>query len=325
MAERAAVQPAAVHVARSAGRWLGTPKRSLYPGPLSLAQPPAIRPGGVEAYALEVYEAMRDAGEFEPLFLARSGPPSRPSPPPPRGRAVHARQRRSEPVPLLHATCAGATTGCSARRRKAALTRFFRDFLLDQKPDIVHFQHTMFLGYDIVRVDAEHAARRADRLHAARVPADLPPRRPDGAHDEPRAVPGGLAAPLSRVLPATSARRPSSCASASSSRTCRPSTCSWRPASYVLDQYVDWGIPREKIVLEPHGMRAGPAPCRTSGEAASATASASSASSPPTRARTCCSKRDGAAGRGLRRAVCWSTARTSRPADRVPGRGSSDC
>ena len=32
------------------------------------------------------------------------------------------------------------------------LTRFFRDFLLAQQPDIVHFQHTIFLGYDILRV-----------------------------------------------------------------------------------------------------------------------------------------------------------------------------
>ena len=36
---------------------------------------PAIRPGGSEAYAFETYEAMRDAGEFEVLFLARSGHP----------------------------------------------------------------------------------------------------------------------------------------------------------------------------------------------------------------------------------------------------------
>ena len=38
---------------------------------------PEIRPGGAEGYALEVYEGMREAGEFEPVLLARSGPRSR--------------------------------------------------------------------------------------------------------------------------------------------------------------------------------------------------------------------------------------------------------
>src|ERR671917_900468 len=36
---------------------------------------PAVRPGGAEAYALELYEAMRASDEFEPFFVARSGPP----------------------------------------------------------------------------------------------------------------------------------------------------------------------------------------------------------------------------------------------------------
>ena len=36
---------------------------------------PRIRPGGAEAYALELYEAMRDSPRFEPLLLARSGKP----------------------------------------------------------------------------------------------------------------------------------------------------------------------------------------------------------------------------------------------------------
>jgi hypothetical protein len=36
---------------------------------------PEIRPGGAEGYALDVYEGVRDAGEFEPVLLSRSGPP----------------------------------------------------------------------------------------------------------------------------------------------------------------------------------------------------------------------------------------------------------
>lgn len=36
---------------------------------------PIVRPGGAEGYALELYEAMRDASTFEPIFLAKGGPP----------------------------------------------------------------------------------------------------------------------------------------------------------------------------------------------------------------------------------------------------------
>ena len=51
---------------------------------------------------------------------------------------------------------------------------------------------------------AQHAAGRADRLLAARVPADLPPRRPDGAHAATRSC-----ARRSRRGAATSASRTS--------------------------------------------------------------------------------------------------------------------
>src|SRR5688500_18935983 len=36
---------------------------------------PEIRPGGAEGYALDVYEGVRDAGEFEAVLLSRTGPP----------------------------------------------------------------------------------------------------------------------------------------------------------------------------------------------------------------------------------------------------------
>ena len=36
---------------------------------------PSVRPGGAEAYALELYEAMKSSPEFEPIFLAKGGPP----------------------------------------------------------------------------------------------------------------------------------------------------------------------------------------------------------------------------------------------------------
>jgi len=36
---------------------------------------PAVRPGGLELYAQDLYEAAQARGDFEPVFLARTGPP----------------------------------------------------------------------------------------------------------------------------------------------------------------------------------------------------------------------------------------------------------
>src|SRR2546428_1054292 len=112
---------------------------------------PAIRPGGSEAYAFETYEAMRDAREFEVMFVARSGPPF----------SIATRHHEGRPFTLVnddpnqylfYTDAKGHDWLYGRSPHKSALTRFFRDFLLDQRPDLVHVQHTMFLGYDILRV-----------------------------------------------------------------------------------------------------------------------------------------------------------------------------
>lgn len=111
---------------------------------------PAIRPGGAEGYALELYDEMRSSPEFEPIVLARSGPPQ-----------TTAYEHPGSPVTLvgddpnqyLFETDGGDYEwffGTSAN--KASLTRYYRDFLLAHKPDVVHIQHTLFLGLDLIRV-----------------------------------------------------------------------------------------------------------------------------------------------------------------------------
>jgi glycosyltransferase involved in cell wall biosynthesis len=111
---------------------------------------PAIRPGGAEGYALQLYDAMRSSEEFQPIVLARSGPPQ-----------TTAYDHRRSPVTLvgddpnqfLFETDAGDYEwffGTSSN--KVPLTRYYRDFLLAHKPDVVHFQHTLYLGLDMIRV-----------------------------------------------------------------------------------------------------------------------------------------------------------------------------
>jgi hypothetical protein len=64
------------------------------------------------------------------------------------------------------------------------------------------------------------------------------------------------------------------------------------PSAFLLEAYAAWGIPREKLVHEQNGrLPVTPVPPRPVRRSGRATGSATSASSPATRARTCCSRR----------------------------------
>jgi glycosyltransferase involved in cell wall biosynthesis len=222
---------------------------------------PAIRPGGCEAYALELYEAMRDSSEFEAVFMSRSGPPV----------SVTALHHEGRPITLVnddpnqyffYTDLSDWEWTYGRSPRKSALTRFFRDFLLDQKPDVVHFQHTQFLGYDILRV----------------VRNTLP--------DVP------IVYTLHEFLPICYAdgkmlrtRNDELCLEASPRRCheCFPQITQQTffmrerfikshlslvdqfiaPSRFLMERYVDWGIPRDRIMFEDYGrLPVTPAPER---------------------------------------------------------------
>lgn len=105
---------------------------------------PDVRPGGAETYALELYQGMRDQGDFEPILLAKghgrphagtnvgpiSGDPNQ-----------YFLYTEGYSYDLLFGTMDG----------KEFYAKHLHDFLLAIRPDIVHFQHTLFLGYDTIR------------------------------------------------------------------------------------------------------------------------------------------------------------------------------
>jgi glycosyltransferase involved in cell wall biosynthesis len=110
---------------------------------------PTLHPGGAEAYALELYEAMRETPGVEPLLLARIG-------------TNVARRRVAHP-----GTPFSAVNGDPGQyfvftetehfdfftltsRDKALYTRHLTDFLLAHRPDVVHLQHTHFIGIDLL-------------------------------------------------------------------------------------------------------------------------------------------------------------------------------
>lgn len=110
---------------------------------------PTLHPGGAEAYALELYEAMRAEPGVEALLLARIG-------------SNVARQRVSHPgtpfssvnddpnqyfvfTETEHFDFFNLTS-----RDKALYSRHLSDFLLAHRPDVIHLQHTHFIGLDLL-------------------------------------------------------------------------------------------------------------------------------------------------------------------------------
>ncbi len=137
---------------------------------------------------------------MEPVLLARIGSNvarQRVAHP---GTPVQLGQRRSQPVLRLHRDRALRLLHPDLARQVALLPppdRLPARPAARRRPPPAHAFHRARPADP----DPPRPARRGDRLHAARVPADLPPRRPDGADLQQRALRRSLAAALPRMLP----------------------------------------------------------------------------------------------------------------------------
>ena len=112
---------------------------------------PAVRPGGAEQYALELYEALASSDEFEPVFLAWSHVPDKALSP----RHLHTAISSVTDDPnqyFIHTDHANWHWLFERPRDKDVLIGAYTDFLRAIRPDVVHFQHTLFIGYDAIRV-----------------------------------------------------------------------------------------------------------------------------------------------------------------------------
>jgi glycosyltransferase involved in cell wall biosynthesis len=215
---------------------------------------PSVRPGGAETYALELYREMKRSEEFEPILLARTGPPL-------------SRGQRSREGTLLsmvgddpgqyffHTEGAEYDWFYSTSRNKSIYTKFYADFLSAVKPDVVHFQHTLFFGYDIVR-HTRNLLPRAPILYTLHEYLAI-------CYNNGQMV-------------RTFNREPCAGASPRRCHECFPDLSPQQffmrrrfiqshlalvdlflaPSRFLLERYVDWGIPREKLRFEEYG-RAG--------------------------------------------------------------------
>jgi glycosyltransferase involved in cell wall biosynthesis len=108
-----------------------------------------MRPGGAEAYAFELYQAMRASDEFEPIFLAKAGPPMSKTVQPHRDTPFAAVGDDPNQY-FLYTDFAEFDRVFGVSRRRGVVAQHFGRLLRSLEPDIVHFQHTLFLGYDLI-------------------------------------------------------------------------------------------------------------------------------------------------------------------------------
>jgi glycosyltransferase involved in cell wall biosynthesis len=213
---------------------------------------PRARPGGAEVYAHELHRHLRDSSEWESIFLARSGPPHSSELAPAEGIRITAVEGADDEF-LLHTEgldfdwMFGTMRGC-----KDLYTEDLRRFLLAARPDVVHFQHTLFIGYDAIR-----EVRRT--LPGVPIVYTLHEFLPI-CHNK-----GQMVRTFDRSL----------CREASSRRCaeCFPGIAPDQflrrerfirgaldlvdlfvaPSGTVRERFVEWGIPRERILLEDYG------------------------------------------------------------------------
>jgi glycosyltransferase involved in cell wall biosynthesis len=112
---------------------------------------PVIRPGGAEAYAFELHEAIRDETDWESMFLARTGPPFSTSSRYHEGTLLTGVDDRDPGQYFFYTELNDFDWLLNSTREKSTITTHFREFLLAQRPDVVHFQHTLFIGLEAIR------------------------------------------------------------------------------------------------------------------------------------------------------------------------------
>jgi glycosyltransferase involved in cell wall biosynthesis len=110
---------------------------------------PSVRPGGAEGYALALHRAMRSTPNWESLFLAHAGPPLTSVRRYHEGALLALDDGASDEYYCYNEFAAFDTF--NGRSTDKNVWTYISDFLRAFTPDVVHFQHTLFFGYDMIR------------------------------------------------------------------------------------------------------------------------------------------------------------------------------
>lgn len=213
---------------------------------------PADRAGGAERYAVQLHRALREHPHWESILLARSGPPHSTIARPVDGGRIRPLNDSPDELLLFTEGYEYDWLNGTMRHDKSLYTRHLRALLTEVQPDVVHFQHTLFIGYDAIR-----AVRRL--LPSARIVVTLHEFLPI-CHQRGqmvRAADGSLCDHDS----------PERCAE------CFPDIAPERftlrkrfiqaqlaladlfvaPSRLVRDRFVEWGLPPDRVLLEDYG------------------------------------------------------------------------
>ena len=214
---------------------------------------PSVYPGGAETYAYELYKAMRGSEDFEALLLARVGPM------PHMNRHGHTGTPFSAVTPddpnqfFIHTDWDDYSFFRMTFNDKRMYATHLTEFLEIHQPDVVHFQHTLFIGLDAIS-------------QTRRVLPDVPI-----VYTLHEFIPichrgGHMLRSDGDLCMEASPRRCNECFP-----DIRPEKFFLRerfakshlehvdmflaPSRFLLERYVDWGIPRERIRFENHGQQ----------------------------------------------------------------------
>jgi glycosyltransferase involved in cell wall biosynthesis len=215
---------------------------------------PELLVGGVEMYVKNLYDAFYESDDFEPILLARAGRPFTPTDAPHEDTPLAL--VNDDPNQYLLYTEFADFQQLYGRlgKTKGRIARAFEEFLLAQRPDVVHFQHSAYLGYDMVRVARNtwpevpivytfqeywpicNRAGQMVRTRNDELCTEESPRRcnecfpeiaPETFYMRKRFIQSQLALVDHFIA----------------------------PSAFLLERYVEWGIPRDRIMHEDYGFR----------------------------------------------------------------------
>jgi glycosyltransferase involved in cell wall biosynthesis len=213
---------------------------------------PKVRAGGAEVYAHELHRGLRRRDGWEPTFLARSGKPQSRTGQPHAGTRLGAVEGTDDEYLLYPEGLDFDWFLGTVRHDKSLYTEDLRRFLLAVRPDVVHFQHTLFVGYDALRETRRtlpdtpivytlheflpicHNKGQMVRTMDGSLCGEASPRRcgecfPDISRDAFFLRKRFVQAQLDLV------------------------DLFIAPSATLLERFVEWGIPRERILLEDYG------------------------------------------------------------------------
>lgn len=214
---------------------------------------PSVLAGGAENYALQLYEQMREHPQFEPLLLARAGPPSFRQGLPHLGTPLIPAGEDPNQY-LFYTDVADYDFFTSTLRTKSTYTEHYRAFLEAYRPEVVHFQHTIFLGFDML-VETRRTLPDAAIVYTLHEYLPI-------CHND-----GQMVRTDGSLCDSATPRR---CHECFPSRSPQDFFLRERfikshldlvdlfiaPSSFLMERYIAWGIPPERITCEENGRPA---------------------------------------------------------------------